>query len=191
MPLPQIRTVEPSRLSLAPLREIHLDELMEVYGDDLVTRFVPYETWKSRKDGEAWLTKMTALSSAGTASQLVLQHKRDSRVIGTLLLFKYEEGSRRLEIGYALGRRYWRKGLMREAVSAACAYAFSALGVRRIEAEVNPANTASCGLLTRIGFVLEGTLRQRWTVKGSTYDTRIYGLLVDEWSQNLSTLRAS
>jgi RimJ/RimL family protein N-acetyltransferase len=70
---------------------------------------------------------------------------------------------------------------MREAVSATCDHAFAEMGIRRIEAEVNPSNAASCRLLSRIGFALEGTLRQRWTAKGLTYDTRIYGLLVDEW----------
>ena len=66
---------------------------------------------------------------------------------------------------------------MREAVRAACDHAYAAMAIRRIEAEVNTANSASCGLLSTLGFRLEGTLRQRWTAKGVTYDTHLYGLL--------------
>jgi RimJ/RimL family protein N-acetyltransferase len=70
---------------------------------------------------------------------------------------------------------------MREAVEAACAHAFTVLGIRRIEAEVDPANRASCALLERTGFRREGTLRQRWCAKGRSYDTHFYGLLAEEW----------
>jgi len=46
---------------------------------------------------------------------------------------------------------------------------------------VNPANEPSNGLLRRIGFRLEGTLRKRWVGKGIPYDTNFYGFLAEEW----------
>jgi RimJ/RimL family protein N-acetyltransferase len=177
MPLAPIDAIETARLTLVPVADEHLDDLLAVNGDDEVTRFVPYKTWTSRGDAEAWLARMAALVATGTTHQLVLKRRADGRAIGTLLLFKYDEGSQRIELGYALGRDAWGQGLMGEAVTAACDHAFGAMGIRRIEAEVNPANTASCALLERAGFVHEGTMRQRWTGKGVTYDTRMYGLL--------------
>jgi [ribosomal protein S5]-alanine N-acetyltransferase len=62
--------------------------------------------------------------------------------------------------------------------------------VRRIEAEVNPANTASNALLLGLGFTHEGTARQRWVAKGRAYNTNLYGLLADEWA-SASAGRAS
>ena len=112
---------------------------------------------------------------------MVLGHRHDGKVIGTLLLFRFEEGSARVELGYVLGRVYWGQGLMTEAVEAICAHVFSALGMRRIEAEVNPVNTASDALLRKVGFTLEGTLRKRWVAKGEAYDTNVYGYLAEEW----------
>jgi ribosomal-protein-alanine N-acetyltransferase len=79
-----------------------------------------------------------------------------------------------------LGRAAWGQGLMREAIVAACTCAFDELGIRRIEAEVNPSNVASCTLLERIGFTREGTLRQRWIGKGGAYDTHLYGWLATD-----------
>jgi RimJ/RimL family protein N-acetyltransferase len=160
----------------------HLADLLAMNSDDQVTAFVPYTTWTSLDDGVAWLARVSAHVDSGTAEQLVLQRKADGKVIGTLLLFKHDEGSRRIELGYALARACWGQGYMREAVLAACEHAFSALGIRRIEAEVNPANTASCRLLANAGFQLEGRLRQRWTGKGVTYDTNLYGLLAGDWT---------
>ena len=52
--------------------------------------------------------------------------------------------------------------------------------IRRIEAEVNPENLASCALLLRVGFVFEGRLRKRWVAKGNAYDTNIYSWLAED-----------
>jgi RimJ/RimL family protein N-acetyltransferase len=182
MPLPPIASIPTPRLTLRPVAEADLPDLLEINGDPEVTRFLPYPTWSSLDDGRAWFKRMEALVGTGLAVQLVAVRSGCATVVGTVLLFKYEEPSARLELGYVLGRKYWGQGLMHEAIRAACGHAFSALAVRRIEAEVNPTNLASNRVLARAGFSLEGTLRKRWVAKGSApYDTNIYGLLADEF----------
>jgi ribosomal-protein-alanine N-acetyltransferase len=180
MPFPTVTRIEAPRLFLRPVAAPDLPDLQVVNGDPEVTRFLPYETWRAPADAEAWLARMEAMVAAGTGQVFVLVRRSDERVVGTLLLFKYDEGSARVELGYVLGRAAWRQGLMREAVAAACATAFDELGMRRIEAEVHPENVASCALLLQAGFTLEGTLRQRWRAKGETYDTHMYGLLAED-----------
>ncbi len=70
---------------------------------------------------------------------------------------------------------------MREALGAVIAQAVSTMGLRRLEAQVNPANARSGQLLRGLGFVREGLLRQRWLDKGEPVDVEMYGLLRDEW----------
>lgn len=184
MPFPLITHLESARLVLRPVVLKDLADLLKINGDPIVTRFLPYPTWQSLEDGAAWFTRMEALASTGTSQQLVLARKSDSRVIGTALLFKYDEASSRVELGYVLGHSSWGQGFMREALRAICSRVFGSLKLRRIEAEVNPGNIASCRLLASIGFSLEGTLRQRWVTKGIPYDTNIYGCLVEDWQKN-------
>lgn len=180
MPFPTVTRIETPRLLLRPVSAADLRDLLEVSGDPEVTRFLPYETWQSLQDAEVWLERMEAMAAAGTGQVFVLVRRSDTKVLGNLLLFKYDEGSQRVELGYVLGREHWGKGLMTEAITAACACAFDELGIRRIEAEVNPANVASCVLLTRVGFTFEGRLRKRWVAKGVDYDTNIYGWLAED-----------
>lgn len=180
MPLPDFPPIATDRLLIVPIAEALIDDLAAVNGDPAVTEYLPYATWTSREDGLGWLRRMQVLEGSGTARQLPLTLKDSGRAIGTLLLFKYDEGSRRIEIGYALARAYWAKGLMHEALAAARRFAFDELGCRRLEAEVNPSNAASCNLLVRLGFKLEGRLRERWSAKGRTYDTNLYGLLASD-----------
>lgn len=184
MPLPAIVRIESPRLTLRPVQASDLADLLEVNGDPQVTRFLPYPAWQSLEDGSAWLARMEALGASGTGRQLVLVAKTESKVVGTFLLFRFDEASSRLELGYALARNHWGRGLMKEAVDAACSHAFGEMSIRRIEAEVNPANSASCRLLLNAGFALEGNLRQRWVVEGVAYDTCIYGCLAEGWRRN-------
>ena len=178
--LPAIEALETERLRLQPVSAAHLDDLMAVSGDPEVTHFLPYATWAGRADAEAWLARVQTLEAGGSARQLVILSRADGRAIGTLLLFRHDAGSRRIELGYVLGRAHWHQGLMHEAAAAACAHAFGPLGLRRIEAEADPDNLASCRLLERLGFRREGRMRQRWTAKGRTYDTCLFGLLAGD-----------
>lgn len=181
MPFPATTHLNTPRLTLRPVVAGDVPDLLEVNGDPEVTRFLPFATWESAQDGLAWLARMDAIASAGTGQQLVVVRNSDSKVIGTVLMFRFDEASCRFELGYVLGRKYWRQGFMAEALNAACAHAFEALRMRRIEAEVNPSNTAPNRLLLSMGFALEGTLRKRWVTKGVAYDTNFYGCLADDW----------
>ena len=113
--------------------------------------------------------------------QFVLVERAQNKPVGTCLLFRYDEGSQRAELGYVLSREYWGRGYMLEALHALLQYAFADLGLRRVEAEVNPINVPSTRLLDRIGFVREGVLRQRWVDAGHPHDVNVYGLLRHEY----------
>jgi len=55
-----------------------------------------------------------------------------------------------------------------------------ALRLNRIEADIDPRNVASAGLLERLGFVREGVLRERWIVGDEASDSALYGLLASD-----------
>jgi [ribosomal protein S5]-alanine N-acetyltransferase len=169
-----------ARLAVRPLADADLDDLFAVNGDAEVTRFLPYAAWQSAADGRAWLQRMRALENDGVARQLVLALD-GATVVGTLLLFHFEAASERAEVGYVLGRPWWGRGLMHEALAGACGACFGTLRLRRLEAYVDRDNAPSNTLLRRLGFVHEGTLRQRTVAHGNARDMQVWGLLRDEW----------
>ena len=181
MPQPSFAPLITERLIIRPMLEADIPDLFEVNGDPQVTQFLPYATWQTIGDGQAWFERMSTMVQAGTAQQLVLELSNERKVVGTLLYFHHDQKSARGELGYVLGRRCWGRGLMLEALQAFCGHAFGVAGVRRLEAEVNTANHASLAVLRRLGFTHEGTLRQRWVANGVPHDTRLYGLLAEEW----------
>jgi RimJ/RimL family protein N-acetyltransferase len=173
--------LETQRLRIRAVAESDLQDLMSVNGDQEVTKYLPYGTWTTSEDATSWLGRMQALQASGSGVQLVIQEKSSNSCIGTVLLFKLDEVSSRVELGYVLARRSWGQGLMKEGLSAVLDHCFESVGLRRIEAEVNPENTSSNKLLSALRFTLEGRARKRWVAKGVAYDTNLYGLLAPEW----------
>ncbi len=183
MPLKPPTVIESNRLLIRLVEAADLPDLLAINGDDEVTRYLPYATWKLLADGQAWFKRIEALHATGNGLQFVVLEKSSGNVIATCLLFRYDEQSARAELGYVLGRSHWGRGFMHEALCAFITYAFDTYALRRIEAEVNPENAPSNRLIQTLGFTEEGLLRQRWFSKGSAHDTNIYGLLRDEWQR--------
>jgi [ribosomal protein S5]-alanine N-acetyltransferase len=61
-------------------------------------------------------------------------------------------------------------------------FAFASLNLRRLEAMVDQRNTGSNVLLQRLGFVLEGVLRERWLAAGELQNINLHALLSREWT---------
>lgn len=102
-------------------------------------------------------------------------------VVGTCTLYHLEPAHRRAEVGFALGRRHWGRGIASGAVATLIEFAFGTLDLHRLEADADPRNERSLRLLERQGFRREGHLRDRYHVGGEIQDTVILGLLRREW----------
>ena len=107
--------------------------------------------------------------------------KETGKLIGTCGFHAISDYDKRVEIGYDLNREYWGKKIMTEALSLIIAFAFEVSDVNRIEAFVEPPNTGSRVLLEKLGFTLEGTLRQHEMCRGELIDIQILGLLRGDW----------
>lgn len=86
------------------------------------------------------------------------------------------------EIGYWLAEDAVGQGLASEAVAAACHVAFRFDGVDRVEIHAEPANTRSCRVAERCGFLREAVLRRRipWP-GGAPRDAAIYSLFEEDF----------
>jgi ribosomal-protein-alanine N-acetyltransferase len=170
-------SIQTPRLVIRLVAEQDLPALLEVNADDVATRYLPYASWSGMEDAKAWFDRAAGRLEKREAAQFVIVLRETGDVIGSCLLFKFDEPSARAEVGYVLGRQYWGAGYMFEAMKALVDYAFDELGLRRLEAEIDPRNTASAGLLERLRFTREGLLRERWDSKGEISDSGLYGLL--------------
>lgn len=85
-----------------------------------------------------------------------IEDKTDHRLIGYCGHYRRDlEGKEEVEVAYRLAPEHWGRGFAAEAVKAACDYAFAKLGLERLIAFVEPANTPSIRVAEKCGMTLE------------------------------------
>ncbi|KYO52621.1 GNAT family N-acetyltransferase [Tistrella mobilis] len=92
------------------------------------------------------------------------------RLIGMVTLRLDGEGGAAL--GYVLGRAWWGRGLMTEAVRRVLLLAREHPEIARIEADVMVPNTRSAAVLTRLGFTETGRARAAFPARGREVEVR-------------------
>lgn len=92
-----------------------------------------------------------------------------------------DEMSRRGELGYWLGKPFWRKGYATEAAEVFVRYGFEQRKLNRIFSRIFSRNDASRRVLEKLKFTREGCMRQHQYRFGSFEDVELYSLLQSEY----------
>ena len=152
MKLPGNPRIATHRLLLRLVEERDLRDLLAANGDDAVTRYLPYPSWPGLEEARAWLGRAQGRLANGEALQFVLERIGDGRVVGSALLFNFDEARSSGEVGYLLAREHWGQGYMKEALQALSGFARDSLGLTELRAVIEEGNEASSQLVTHLGF---------------------------------------
>ena len=102
-------------------------------------------------------------------------HSQEDIPVGSLGMFRQGNIHRRTaELGYYLGPDHWGQGIGTWAVREAVQWVFARTDLLRIFAEPFAENHASCRVLEKAGFQLEGVLRQNAVKDGRVLDMKMY-----------------
>lgn len=101
--------------------------------------------------------------------------REGNRLAGGINLSHVRRGVAQMgSIGYWMGQPFANRGLMTEALSGLATYAFSELGLHRLEAACIPTNVASRKLLLRCLFEQEGVARNYLKIAGKWQDHLLF-----------------
>ena len=171
------------RLVLRQTAKHDVAEIFALESDPVAMRYWSRLPMTQIAEAESQVERSIKYFAARDALKWVLTRPGEDRLLGHASLFNFSEQSGRADIGYGLARQHWGQGFMHEALCAIVDYAFGPLGLRRLEAYVDPANAASLRALERLGFAREGVLRERWQVGETISDSVLFGLLAREWRE--------
>ena len=163
-------TFETLRLRLRQLRATDAQAYMDMRRDPDVGRYLLSPPPESVAAAEREIARILAQPTYAW----VLTRRDEDRLLGVVGLPRLDRRQKSTSIAFELHRDEWGKGLMGEAANKAVSFAFDKLGVHRIQAEIDPKNTASSHLVETLGFVREGILRDSVSVNGTFADTAIY-----------------
>ncbi|CAN7337443.1 GNAT family N-acetyltransferase [Rossellomorea sp. LjRoot5] len=114
-----------------------------------------------------------------TDIRLHIYLKETNEFIGSTGLHRIDWDVPKVEIGYWLNSRHTKKGYIVEAVEALTHFALHDLSCKRVEIRCDERNNASRRVPERLGFLLEGIIRNDHLDKNGTdaRDTCVYSLV--------------
>lgn len=175
---------------------LHVDDDIELRLQDLTQTETQFATIYANRDhiGQHLNWVHQHLSTEDT--RLFIQNARRSFANGTdLSTAIYYQGqfvgsaglhlrdalARRGEIGYWLAKEVNGKGIMTRVVRALVDYGFTIFRMNKIIIRAATNNPASAGIPKRLGFNLEGTLRDEGFVYDHYVDLEVYAMLAQDW----------
>jgi len=136
----------------------------------------PYEEGMA----EEWISSHEAVYAEGRGTPYAIVRRDDAQLLGAINLMLTPRFDR-AELGYWLGVPFWGKGYCTEAARAIIDYGFRELGLVKIVGTHLTRNPASGRVMSKVGLVQEGILRQHVKRWGDHEDIATYGLLRPEW----------
>ncbi|WP_313320688.1 GNAT family protein [Stenotrophomonas sp.] len=162
------------------LREVRADDapaLFAIHSHPQVMRYWSYPAWTELRQAEQKIVDIQRQRRELDILIFAIADASTDLLIGSSALFAIDRTQGRAEIGYSLHPDWQGQGLASEALTLILLYAFDELGMRRIEADIDPRNQPSRRLVERLGFIQEGLFRERWNVNNEICDSAMYGLL--------------
>ena len=162
------KRLETDRLILRRFRVEDADDMFRNWASDSeVTRFL---TWPTHTDVSVtktlladWVNQYAQPAYYNWAIEL----KEDHELIGNISVVKLNEKIQGADIGYCMGRAWWGKGIMPEALKCVITFLFKEVGVNRVAACHDVNNPKSGRVMEKSGMKTEGIWRAAgWNNQG-------------------------
>ncbi|PRA09880.1 GNAT family N-acetyltransferase [Arthrobacter sp. MYb211] len=175
-------TMETERLRLRPFTDADAEDLFALQSDAQVLRYWDSPPWDDRASIARFMAGCRKMAEEGSGARVAIERRSDQAFVGWCTLNSWNPAFRSASLGYCLNQAAWGNGYATEAGHALLRWAFGAFDLNRIQSEVDTRNAASARVLEKLGFRLEGTLREDCIVDGVVSDSWVYGLLRSEWA---------
>jgi RimJ/RimL family protein N-acetyltransferase len=167
-----VAILQTERLVLRPARGSDLEAVHAILSDPRATAYwstLPHETLDVTRD---WLASMIAIPE-GEGEDFIVEWQ--GRVIGKSGFHRFPT------IGFIFLPQVWGRGFAKEALTAVIARAFEVHRLLRLDADVDPRNAASLGLLEGLGFERTGYREKSWLIGDEWCDSVDLALNAERW----------
>lgn len=168
--------LETPRLVLGAFGGTDLESLFRCLSDPLSVEFVT-DPADDPEVLEGVLDDYMHGHERGVSLNWAIRDKSTGCYAGSVSLQEFSFHDLMAETAFDLNRGFVSRGYMSEALGAVLTYGFSVMCLHRVEARVVEGNKRSEKLLGRMGFTLEGNLRESFVLHGSPRNVLVYGRL--------------
>ena len=172
------QTLETHRLILRPFKIEDAEDMFNNWASDPeVTRFLTWPAHSSVDITRMILNDWISHYDDGDFFQWAIVLKETGSVIGNIAVVRLQEAIEEAEIGYCMGKAFWGRGIMPEALRAVMDYLFDTVGLNRIFAGHDVNNPKSGRVMVKAGMTKEGVRRGGGINNQGICDVCIYSIL--------------
>lgn len=151
------------------------DAIVEACNDPLIAQYLWFPVPYTHEDARKFIADSSVDWAEDTTYGFGFYEASTGQLAGTCALMPVLRGV--VELGYWTAPAYRNGGFTTEAVHRLCQWGFDELPIHRIEGWVMVGNESSRAVARKIGFELEGMLRQRAYRRGQPRDWWVGALL--------------
>jgi RimJ/RimL family protein N-acetyltransferase len=143
-----------------------------------------YQSWEPNSADQTRAYVADAAAAYDQESQRLFYRsavRSDGHVVGMAHIEIRSREWRCAEIGYTVHPAYWHGGYGTQIAVLAIEFAFTDLGMHRVEATCDPRNIWSTRILENVGMTHEGTRRHTMELRDGWRDSHMFSILDGEW----------
>jgi ribosomal-protein-alanine N-acetyltransferase len=171
--------IETARLLLIPLTAGLASEMFDALDSsrEHVDRWQNFGHWTQVTHVRGAIEASVKQWNAGTDARFAMVRKTDGRFLGSVSLEEANRMHASASLAYWIRADATKQHYTTEAARAVVSWGFERVGVHRLRAIIAVGNEASIRLAQRLGFRLEGTMREAERIGAGWHDAFIFGLL--------------
>lgn len=170
------QTIVTNRLVLRRFRQEDARAMFHNWAsDDEVTKYLTWPTHANVEISQWVVNDWVASYEKADYYQWAIEF--EGQAIGSISVVDHRDDVAKAHVGYCIGRPWWRRGIMSEALKAVMDYLFYEVGMNRVEACHDPSNPNSGKVMVKCGMKYEGTHRQSGRNNQGICDEVFYALL--------------
>lgn len=151
---------ETERLVLRPVEASHVPELAQLYRDPDISQWLWYGVW-SDEQVQAWVTRQERGWRTDGVGKWMAYDRGSGELVGRGGLSLVDvDGERRLEVGWAVRQKLWRRGYATEIGRAGITFAREEMGADEVVAFTEVHNRASRLVMEKLGMDFSHEFRQ-------------------------------
>ena len=153
------------------------------------TRISPHQNVENTK---AFIESTLSIYDELDTYRWVIVLKENKNPIGTIGIGAVNEYDQVCGFGYTIGKTYWNKGYMTEALKAVIHFAFIEVGYNRMEAYHSIRNIPSGKVMKKAGMSYEGRAKQKYkSISGIFEDCDMYAIIKEDFLASGSLIEMS
>lgn len=173
--------IETDRLILRPFAMEDAEAMFRNWASDPeVTKYLMWPTHESIDISRQVLADWVAHYPEENYYQWAIVLKSLGQPIGSIAVVHQHERTGKAEVGYCMGKAWWHRGIMTEALGAVIRFLFEEVGCNRVESCHDPNNPNSGKVMTKCGMRYEGTQRQASFNNRGLCDLSWYAILASD-----------